>query len=157
MSTLYVDDIQPKTNGGLINAKGMIIQVVQQIGTASLNTTSTSFVNYSPSNISITPSSTSSKILVMMECSADSFDAGDNASLSVKIYRDGSALSNQKTDRAYVNGGTGVLSRGSATINYLDSPSTTSSVTYQLYFKRDQGSYQTIIENASITLMEIGG
>ena len=116
MSTLYVDDIQPKTNGGIINAKGMVTQVVQVVGTTSASTTSTSYVNYSHANASITPSSTNSKILVMMECGIDSFDAGDNASTSVQIYKDGSALSNQKTDRTYVNGGSGTLSRGSATI-----------------------------------------
>lgn len=157
MSTLYVDSIQPKTTGSIINAKGMVIQVVQAIGTTSQSTTSTSYVNYSYANVSITPSSTNSKILVQMECGIDSFDAGNNASTSVKIYKDGSPLSNEKTVRTYINGGTGVLSRGSAAINYLDSPSTTSSITYQLYFKRDQGSYNNTIQNASITVMEIGG
>jgi len=136
---------------------GSVLQVVQTIGTTSQSTTSTSFVNYTHANASITPSSTSSKILVQMECGIDTFDSGDNASTSVKIYKDGSALSNQKTDRTYINAASGTLSRGSATINYLDSPSTTSSITYQLYFKRDQGSYNNTIENASITLTEIAG
>jgi hypothetical protein len=157
MSILRTNQITNTAGTGSPIIPGAVLQVVQTIGTTSQSTTSTSYVNYSYANVSITPSSTNSKILVQMECGVDSFDSGTNASTSVKIYKDGSPLSNEKTVRTYVNGGNGVLSRGSAAINHLDSPSTTSSITYQLYFKRDQGSYNNTIQNASITLMEIGG
>jgi hypothetical protein len=48
----------------------------------------------------------------------------------------------------------------SASISFLDSPSTTSSTTYQLYFRSQGGSTQYINNTSntgSITVMEIKG
>ena len=136
---------------------GSVLQVVQTIGTTSQSTTSTSYVNYTHANASITPSSTSSKILVQMECEVSTFDNSDDGRTGVAVYKGGSLLSNEKISRHYDNGGNGFQLVNTITINHLDSPSTTSAITYQLYFKKIAAFYHNTINNASITLMEIAG
>jgi len=144
-------------SGHVLHAPGHVMQVVQTIGTTSQSTTSTSYVNYTPANASITPSSTSSKILVQMECEVSTFDNGDDGRTGVAVYKDGSLLSNEKISRHYDNGGNGFQLVNTITINHLDSPSTTSAITYQLYFKKIAAFHHNTINNASITLMEIAG
>ena len=63
MSKLYVDEIQPKTTGGIINAKNMVIQMpfTQYTGTTEVSTNTTSKA-VDVLSVSITPKSTSSII-----------------------------------------------------------------------------------------------
>ena len=143
------------SSGHKLYAPGHVIQVVQTVATSEESTTSTSLVNYTLGNVSITPSSTSSKVLVTLECNPQAFDSGDNGDMTVAIYKNGSILSAEKRLRCYGNGLSGTLIAGTLVINYLDSPSTTSQITYQTYFKKIQGGHHIKILNASITAMEI--
>ena len=142
-------------SGDVLQAPGHVLQVVQTVATTEESTTSTSLVNYTVGNVSITPSSTSSKVLVTLECNPQAFDTGDNGDMTVAIYKNGSILSVEKKLRCYGNGLSGTLIAGSLVINHLDSPSTTSQITYQTYFKKIQGGHHIKILNASITAMEI--
>ena len=90
--------------------------------------------------VSITPSSTSSKILLTGFMSIGSDDTNNNLQ-SYRIYRDTTLIgigdSDGSTSRVtgscnLDNGGNRVP--GVAAINFLDSPSTTSSVTYSVRF-----------------------
>jgi len=144
-------------SGDVLQAPGHVLQVVQTVATTEESTTSTSLVNYTVGNVSITPSSTSSKVLVTLECNPQAFDTGDNGDMTVAIYKNGSILSVEKKLRCYGNGLSGTLIAGSLVINHLDSPSTTSQITYQTYFKKIQGGHHIKILNASITAMEIAG
>ena len=128
----------------------------QAIGTTSQNASSTSFEKYAHAEATITPKSANSKILVMMEAAVEGFDNADNADTELALYKDGVLLSRKKRIRVYDNGGNGVLVNADATINHLDEPATTNSITYQIYFRKVQGHYNNTISNASITLMEIG-
>ena len=142
---------------------GSVLQVVSTTSTTQYSTTSTSMVALSPSiSASITPSSTSNKILI--NCSL-AFGA-NNAQPRFTIYRGGSDLipsgvtifAGTYSDNQY--------KLQNSAFNYLDSPSTTSSTSYELYWRSDGGTtvYLGRIANdtvmkipTTITLMEIKG
>ena len=115
---------------------GKLLQVVQSVSTASHSTSSTSYVAVTGTNnsVSITPSATSSKILISVTFMIRNETAG-SSSLST-IFRDstdlgsGSALGleDQKEDNTF-------------TLQFLDSPNTTSQVTYKVAHKTNNSSH----------------
>jgi hypothetical protein len=133
---------------------GKVLQVVTATDSTNRSTTSTSYVTGSSTlSVNITPSSTSSKVLIHLSCMLyipSSFGR-------LTIFRD-------STDLAPVGGF--ATTDGNADyyatsgIHFLDSPSTTSQITYQMRFKSGAGT-QTDIANASalgsITAYEIAG
>jgi hypothetical protein len=132
---------------------GKVLQVVQGTQSTGVSTTGTTYVT-SNLSASITPSSTSNKILVIVHINAF-YAEGTNAGGYIALYRGGSVLVN---DAARIFG-TGD-SLGSLVINHLDSPSSTSSLTYTVYFKRSSGtivSCHTGNVQSNIVLMEIAG
>jgi hypothetical protein len=138
-------------------ATGSVLQVVQFRADSYQATTSTSFINYSPTNATITPSSTSSKILVLSTHNTEVYqNNSQDAQGRFIIYRNGSAVSEENYIRHYDYGGSGHLGVVNTVQNFLDSPSSTSSVSYQLYMKKVAGD-STAILSGSITLMEIAG
>ena len=140
---------------GTITGAGKIIQAVQFRSTTYQTTTSTSYVNYSHTNATITPSSTSNKVLVL---SSHNTEVYQNNSYSAQgryvIYRGGSAVSEENYIRHYDYGGSGHLGVTNTVINFLDSPSSTSSVSYQLYMKLVDGDGAGVV-SGSITLLEV--
>ena len=80
--------------------------------------------------------------------------SGDNRYLYMKLLTGGSAISDENYIRHYDYGTSGHLGVTNTVINFLDSPSSTSSVSYQLYMKKVSGD-STAILSGSITLMEI--
>ena len=138
-------------------ASGSVLQVVQVSATTYQTTSSTSYVNYSYTNATITPSSTSSKVLVLSSHNTEVYqnNAADSQGRYV-IYRGGSEVSEVNSIRHYDYGGSGHLGLSNSVINFLDSPSSTSSVLYQLYMKRVSGDGAGIT-GGSITLLEIAG
>ena len=121
---------------------GKILQVAQSVKTDSFSTTSTSYVDITGLTVSITPSSTSSKILVMYNTSGGT--AGDVAHGYINIFRDGTELVNV-TSASNREGGMNVFNTASnqqpsVSGHYLDSPASTSSLTYQIKIKSSNGS-----------------
>ena len=116
---------------------GKVLQVVSATDTTERNTTSTSFVTISNTlTVNITPSSTSSKIFVTVSTSLYSYTTNKAAYLT--IYRDSTNLGNaQGLIRSLNQNGTG---GAAGTCAVLDSPSTTSQVTYQVYMRADSSS-----------------
>ena len=161
MSTLYVDNLEPNL-GSRVMAAGHVVQVVEQDNTTETITSSTSFVDTSLL-ATITPSSTSSKILIVI--SASFF--GESGSLtsftgSANVTRNGTSVKefNRVVNiRAAAAGGlTGYGSQGS--IVFLDSPSSTSALTYKLQLNCSDANINVRINKdgvsrSSITLMEI--
>ena len=133
---------------------GGLLQSVTATTTSTTQTTSTGFVAASGLSASITPSSTSSKILILATVALNNNSSQQWAWAT--IYRGGSNLGNG-------NGMVGMYSQsgdihGNGSIVYLDSPSTTSATTYQYYFRVSGGTghvNQQPMKN-SITLLEIG-
>ena len=110
---------------------GKIGQVVQAISTTQTYITSTTLADTNLS-ASITPTATSSKVLVMIsQVSAVDRD-NDDGFLKYKLVR-GSTDIHEWTKIWWVEaGGVGAVKNGGFTsLMYLDSPSTTSSVTYK--------------------------
>jgi len=140
------------SNAGTASGFGKVLQVVNATYGSQETTTSTSFVATSLT-ASITPSSTSSKILVLLHVNVRQ-NGLDH--VIATIYRDttnlGDATWGMGQDHSHSN------SQTNFGFNWLDSPSTTSSTTYTLYFRSYNGN--TVYtspngEEGSITLIEI--
>ena len=119
-----------------------ILQVVQTVKTDTFSTASTSYTDVTGVSVSITPSSSSNKVLVMVEANS-STTGGNNAMFRLK--RDSTTLSvgdaaGSRSQAAYQQriNDTNAALNGSITL--LDSPSTTSSTTYQLQTKVQGGT-----------------
>ena len=132
---------------------GSVLQVVSANGGILVQSTSSSFIDAGLS-ATITPSSTSSKILIIV----DQLLAADSAGwwAGYGIYRGSTSI--KGTSYELRNGGSHIHSRVS--LNYLDSPSTTSATTYKTMFRRTSGSTASVNDNSApstITLMEVAG
>jgi len=135
---------------------GQVIQVVSATYSTAETTSGSSFVT-SNLTVSITPSSASNKILVIANGVAQSADNATHMGLT--LYRNSTNLSNDTyMNHFYSNAGS---NRGQFAFNYLDSPATTSSTSYTVYFRSNAGGVtQTIHVNDSmsvITVLEIKG
>ena len=141
--------------GNLTLGKTGILQVVQAAKTDTASTTSGTYVTISGLSVNITPSSTSSKILVIADVKAGN-DGGNGYYL--QIVRDSTAIyvgdaasgKQQCVQQTYGGGDTGEGKYGMAKMGgtFLDSPNPTSQVTYAVQFLRLGGnSPQTLYVN----------
>jgi hypothetical protein len=140
---------------------GTVLQVVSARPAVQVSTTSTSFVA-TGTKVSITPSATSSKIWCIV--TSGLFWANDQSADArgggVTIYRAGSNLHSGQMARTYRIGATSIQTVASMSI--LDSPSSTSSLEYEVFLKSIWGS-PTMQWNdsgndyATITCYEIKG
>jgi hypothetical protein len=116
-------------------------QVVQTIDATARSTTSSSPTNTGVS-VTITPTSASSKILILVTTSASQNNANSSSYLGLK--RGSTQITTGATGNAFARGylfgvgqgGTGAQTTP-VTFHYLDSPATTSAVSYNLYFSTD--------------------
>lgn len=165
-SELIVQTIQGPSSGSNANkviipsgqtlyAPGHVLQVVQGSITSQVSTTSTTAASTGLS-ASITPKSTSSDILVLV--SIPSRATGTTWGMEYKLYRGGSSIHKFMSGWGFNNGSSADRS-GMFAATYLDSPATTSSTTYEIYFNTQSGTdakYASIDNDDSfITLMEI--
>ncbi len=175
MSTVKCNAIQTTGGKPILNSTGSILQVVQTVKTDVFSTTSTSYTDVTGLSVSITPSSTSSKILVIGHMSLG-MSTVDRYATFGRLMRNGSAIyiadtagSRDRGTFSYQQGGfEGPLSLHFC---FLDSPATTASTTYNVQIRAE--SPQTVYINrgleadgdssisprtvSSITVMEISG
>ena len=125
---------------------GHMIQTVQRISTSheTINTSSWTATNVFAS---ITPNSTSSKILVRMTGTVRTYNtSGQSARGAWRLYKDiGGGGYNRVGIHQFSHGindygGSGSLNDIPYHVEYLDSPSTTSEVTYKLYGSHEVGT-----------------
>jgi hypothetical protein len=131
---------------------GKILQVLGATDKTERSTTSTSFVTASNTlSVAITPSSISSRILII--ATGTTYQTGGQSAHT--IYRGGTNLATaSKPDLNHHEN-----ARSSIAMTFLDSPASTSELTYQVYFKNTSGSTTNLNPNASessIQVMEIG-
>ena len=129
---------------------GKVLQVVggTVAGTNMANTT-----GYVGAGLSITPSATSSKILVIMGGKGERYSGNSSTYSSVKLHRDTTNLYTINDAILYkVDSGARVMFN----VNYLDSPSTTSAVQYRIYHAVESGT-PSVSYYQSWTLLEIDG
>ena len=157
MSTLKVDSLVEKTSGNGVHIAGHVVQVVENAFTSNNITSSTSYVA-SDLTATITPTSSSSKILVVISTGGDTNDT--SRIIQYTLYRDNTTnlMAGGSVDyMGYLRNLAGRI-LCPTTFSYTDSPNTTSSVRYTLYH-RSGGSYQTempgTLQTQQITLMEI--
>lgn len=144
---------------------GAVLQVVSAASTTRQTTSSTSYVD-TALTASITPSSTSNKILVIVSYSLGNTNSS-YASWS-RLLRDSTEIA----QRTYYAGGVGsTYASISANLTILDTPATTSAITYKMQIKSDNASGTTSFNGpetmsysggtptntSTITLMEIKG
>jgi hypothetical protein len=136
---------------------GSILQVVSSTTTSGdSSTTSATFVD-SGFSASITPTSTSSKIFVIFNFNLQASSSGGQAQSNVTLFRSSTNIMNTNGNLLY-NNTTSANIHAPTTLTIVDSPNTTSSVTYSLRH-RALTSTTSIITTGSgavtITLMEI--
>jgi hypothetical protein len=137
---------------------GSVLQVVSASTSTLFTTTSTSYVDVTGFTASITPSSTSSKILVIFS-SALSNSSGSNANNrgSIKLVRASTDIVDSLVG-AFLDGtgGTDLNNYHTASFATLDSPSSASSVIYKIQLKSENAANTIRCSVPSIiTLMEI--
>lgn len=117
-----------------VGAGGKILQVIQTVDTTNRSTASNSYVTSSIS-VTITPDSASNKVL--LSCSGMLGCASAFGSLT--IYRDATPLTPSGTN-GFVEADTLTTKVDNFNMEFLDSPATTSPVTYTIYFKTASGT-----------------
>ena len=157
---------------GAVSRSGGILQVVSTTKTDVFSTSSTSFIDVTGVTLSVTPASTSNKVFVSF-----SLNLGivNGAGVGVRLMRDSTpiaigdtGLTNQKqsTTQTY---GDHQTNTHNVSMEFLDSPSTTSTTVYKLqvytstgtmYVNRSYGdeaqAYQARTAS-TITAMEVAG
>ena len=156
-----------------INGSGQVpVQVVSTIKTDTFTSTSTSFADITGLSVTVTPTSASNKILVIAQVMG-----GATSLCALRLTRNGTAVALADTASNRTRATTVALQqagsngdRGTANnICFLDSPATTSAVTYQIQGFADSGTWcinrnatdadasYTARGTSTITVMEISG
>ena len=143
---------------------GKLLQVVSASTTTSVSISVTSMTD-TGITATITPTSATSKILVIFSSAVRAFRSANNANTGAQLLRGATKIIDMNTE-AFIGGQfTGVTTVdiiGQYTNHYLDSPATTSATTYKLQanFNTTAGSpfinFQYNNAQSTITLMEIG-
>lgn len=153
VSTAYVNQVLPK-DAARVAIPGHVIQVIQ--GSSNLHITSTATSDtFSGLSATITPTYTTSKILVLV--SQNVYISGDNG-VGLKLFRNGSQIFDNGNYVTFAQTAGIVIMH--APMNYLDSPNTNSACTYATYFRsRDSGETVGVQRDGSnystITLLEV--
>jgi len=139
---------------------GSVLQVVNATYSTQTSTSSTSYVD-SGLTASITPKSSSSKILVTAYQTGigKAGGGGGGYRLALQLVRGSTSISQFELGAGYDGTATQIIIGGSG-VSYLDSPATTSSTTYKTQIKGfDGGTVYAQYDNcmSTITLMEIAG
>ena len=142
MSELRTNRIIPR-DGLPSGSAGGIIQTKMGVTTSQTTTTSGNW-DATALSVTITPTRSDSKILIMCSGGMNGPAGGaDGETIGYKIYKSVGGGSYAETESSawgqsvYYGPGN---EYNNLSINYLDSPSTTSAVTYKLYQKRISGS-----------------
>lgn len=139
---------------------GTVLQVVQ--GTL---TTQQTFISSTASAsslaVSITPKSSSSKVLVMVSVNGINRQVNDTG-LNLWLYRGGSSIAQFGRQVLRMSGNGSESWDATSGIELLDSPSTTSSTTYTVYGASSSNNVYAIFNHSgattsTITAMEIAG
>tara|TARA_A200000113_G_C8752485_1_gene318341 strand:+ start:230 stop:796 length:567 start_codon:yes stop_codon:yes gene_type:complete len=120
-------------NGGV----GKILQAVSATKTDHFSTTSSSLVEITGLNVSITPSASTSKILLNIDISVGGATAyiafnikRDSTLIAVTTAVDGNDVRHQGSFGQVIVQNSGIHGSG---FNFLDTPSTTSAITYKVF------------------------
>ena len=135
---------------------GSVLQVVNVLYGTGTSTTSTSFVD-TGLTATITPTSSTSKILVCVAQTLSSTTSGSNTYGAWRVLRDATQIYTDPRTNMYMQ-----YAHGTYTCFVLDTPATTSATTYKTQMYTGAGIYVIEAQHASlrgstITLLEIAG
>ena len=136
---------------------GKVLQVVSAVRSTEITTSSTSYVTTN-CTASITPSSSSNKILIQISGSGRQNNDGGTAKFTV--YRDSTDLAAGTPGFSEISVTGGTYIKAPYVITFLDSPSSTSAVAYTLYMKNQTSTTCRACHNntdTTITLLEVAG
>jgi hypothetical protein len=145
-------------DGSSLTGVGKVLQVVTNSTTTRTQTASTSYVDATDYTCTITPSSTSSKILIQVDAQLGG-SGTNNVKMLVMYTPSGGSGTHIADTETGINriGGVDYFS----CISYLHSPSTTSEIVYQVRIANTSGSGACINQispmRSFITLWEIAG
>ncbi len=153
----------PVANGGSgrTAVTGNVLQVVQASTSTETRSSANSFID-TTLTASITPSATSSKVLVtVFQNGCDKSAGSTDNKIELKLMRGSTTLIGFSNHAAYSTDAES-MAIGTCGVNYLDSPSTTSATTYKTQMKSPEGTANVGVqgtgsENSTIVLMEIAG
>ena len=174
MSTLFVNNLNTAsgstitvptgkklvvTDTGGLAVPGAVIQVVTSEYSTQTSSSSSTFAD-TGLTASITPTASSSKVLVIAQVSSCFTQTNTNTEMDVNLLRDSTTLIGSFGPRGgnYTTNGDAI---GTAGAVFLDSPSSTSSLTYKCQFKSTQNNAQVNVQlggtTSTMMLMEIAG
>jgi len=154
----------------ILQQTGSVLQVINSVKADTQSVTSASYVDITSLTVTITPTSSSSKILIR----ANVNNLSDTAAYGVfiNLLRNSTPLTyntsggNANNYTAWASGGGGdTRINASGSIDYLDSPATTSAITYKMQMLTPIGTAyinswavnRDVASVSSITVMEIAG
>jgi len=134
---------------------GAVVQTVMSSSLGGSTTNSGSYADISYANVTITPSSATSKVFVIAT-GTTSFSAlaGANVTADTQLVRSPGTSLQVQSCGATVSGG-GVGSTGAVSYSYMDSPGTTGPVTYKLQQRVSNTSSTLTSTNIWLIAMEI--
>lgn len=126
---------------GVTSGVGKILQVAQATSTTQTYTTSTTYADATGLTVNITPSATTSKVLIMA-CVQLYTGTNNSIDAGLTIVRSGTTVFTDAST-ASIGIGTALNQTRMETIMYLDSPSSISALTYKIQVARTSyaGSY----------------
>lgn len=152
----------PGTGGTLdrLNRAGNVLQVVNATYASSATNSTSTFAD-TGLTATITPTSASSKILVLVN-QVGCYKSTSDTSIGLRLLRGATSILDFET-AAGGTASTAVSAVGAASTCYLDSPATTSAVTYKTQFKSQGNTALVTVQfflggttpSSTITLMEI--
>ena len=180
MSKIYVDEIAGIASPSTVAIPGHVIQVVSSTKTDTQSQTGLTWTDVSDLSVNITPTSTTSKILVTINLCMGTSEYQSFARLlrdSTSIFVNASPSNRAQVTLAMGGGSSAAVSQyrvENASMTYLDSPATTNQVTYKVQMAaRADGTIYAYINRtgrdldsadgydtrgvSSITVMEIAG
>lgn len=143
----------------------VIVQIAQTFKADIFTTTSTSYTDVTGLSVNITPTSSSNRILVFAQVSCGA--SGDDG--LVRLVRDSTVIGNGtggSVDNGFAMFSASYLNQPySCVINFLDSPATTSAITYKIQVLNRsstttvnrRGANASFGTSSQITVMEISG
>lgn len=139
---------------------GSVLQVVSSSYATQTSTTSNSFSD-TGLTATITPRFATSKILVLVDQNGLYKDGAAAQGGELTLYKNGSSFVKMAGRYAGDSGSSFALSIGASSICYLDSPATTSAITYNTKFASNSVGAAVYVQvyssTSTITLMEIAG
>ena len=134
---------------------GKVLQLLNYYQSSSPTTTSNSYSD-TGLTLNITPSATTSKIHVTGNVLLGQNTSGYGEETGLKLLRDSTEIwSRGDFFRIFENGQQVTRHYAGQMIQHLDSPNTTSQITYKLQWKTNSGGTVYMLEGSNITVMEV--